>query len=116
MHRRNFFEAVSKSLTSELNRLLWNKERTINSYSVKKGNEKLTILVEFSLKPPYSDNSSIMIIVRFSGIIEKWVNVWDKGKNEKLTPIDLFKNNNILTITESEVKSMSKQLLKEIDS
>jgi hypothetical protein len=115
MKPRDFFETMSKTLTSELNRLLWNKDRTINSYSASKGKDKLTFMIEFSLKPPYSDRSSILIIVRFNGTVEKWVSVWGKPHPEKMTPINLFENAKADVIGDQEVKGIAKQLLKEID-
>jgi hypothetical protein len=106
---------VSKKVFSALQRLAWNKVKTIKNVSLEKNSKKNTIKVSFYLPSPYSADSSLLIIVRNNGTIDKWSSIFDNTPPEKET-IDLFNGKDLLEFDDSDANAISKQLLKEIVS
>lgn len=105
--------SIAKKLSAELSRITWNKIKTINSYSIEKSEKKITFKVEFYMPSPYSDKSSLLIILRNNGVIQKWSKMWDE-KAAEADSIDLFKDKDLIEFDEKDGKIIVKQLLKEI--
>lgn len=106
---------VSKKLMTTLNRLVWNKVRTVNTITFEKRENKMSFRVSFTLSHPYSSNSSILVVVRNSGVINRWVSLKDYAAPEKET-MDLFEGKTSIEFEESDANAVVKQLLKEIMS
>lgn len=112
MNKAEFQTQVSKNIVATLSRMLWNKEKTIKGFSVAKEGGKHAIRIDFSLPPPFSKNSSMLILVRNNGVVDRWIEIYNDQERKKEE--FCFSDGALAAMQTGDAKSVAKQILKEI--
>ena len=112
MEYTSFQQAIAKRLSQELSRMMWNKHKTVKSFSIDTDTKKITVKAGFSLPAPFSSRSSIMIIIRNDGTIDKWAAVVDGETPPKQSrTFDVAEGESII---DESLRAIVKYLLQEI--
>lgn len=118
MRKQELQEALSKGIVASISRMLWNKNKTVSSYTVeiKDGakDSKHIFKIEFSLPAPFSSKSSIFITIEKDARIKRWIQIYDDNKLRTSEEFH-FSDEDVLAMSTDDTKHIVRQLLKEID-